>query len=89
MKTICGLDCSECWMKDKCGGCNETGGRPFGGTCMIAVCCGQKGCANCGRSFEAFCRLKKEVAAECNALGIEDMEEVTDMNALHGAYINL
>ena len=27
--------------------------------------------------------------AEFNALGIEDMEEVTGLNALHGAYINL
>jgi len=89
MKTICGLDCGECWMKEQCGGCRETGGKPFGGTCMIAVCCTQKGCANCGNSFSAPCRLKKELAAEFNALGIEDMEEVTDLNALHGAYINL
>ena len=88
MKTKCGLDCSECGCKE-CGGCTETGGRPFGGTCMIALCCDEKGCENCGRSFEAPCRLKEELIAEFNALGIEDMEEITDLYALNGAFVNL
>lgn len=56
---------------------------------MIAVCCDEKGCENCGRSFEAPCRLKEELIAEFNGLGIEDMEEVTSLNALAGSYINL
>ena len=60
MKTKCGLDCEECGFKE-CPGCTETGGRPFGGTCMLAVCCDEKGCENCGRSFEAPCRLKEEL----------------------------
>lgn len=89
MKTLCGLDCSECGLRNECGGCTETNGHPFGGSCMIAVCCKDKGCGNCGRSFEAPCKLKKQLIAEFNALGIEDMEEVTGLNALHGAYINL
>ena len=90
MKTICGLDCSECGgMEQGCGGCTQTQGRPFGGSCMLAVCCDEKGCENCGRSFEAPCRLKEELIAEFNALGIEDMEEVKSLNALSGAYINL
>ena len=88
MKTKCGLDCEECGFKE-CPGCTETGGRPFGGTCMLAVCCDEKGCENCGRSFEAPCRLKEELIAEFNALGIEDMEEITSLNALNGAYVNL
>ena len=58
MKTKCGLDCEECGFKE-CPGCTETGGRPFGGTCMLAVCCDEKGCENCGRSFEAPCRQKE------------------------------
>lgn len=89
MKTLCGLDCSECGLRNECGGCTETNGHPFGGSCIIAVCCKDKGCENCGRSFEAPCKLKKQLIAEFNALGIEDMEEVTGLNALHGAYINL
>ncbi len=89
MKTLCGLDCSECGLKNECRGCTETNGHPFGGSCMIAVCCADQGCENCGGSFEAPCKLKKQLIAEFNALGIEDMEKVTDLNALHGAYINL
>ena len=88
MKTKCGFDCSECGSKE-CGGCTETNGRPFGGSCMLALCCDEKGCDNCGRAFEAPCRLKEELIAEFNALGIEDMEEITDLYALNGAFVNL
>ncbi len=89
MKAICGLDCSSCEMRESCGGCGETGGKPFGGTCMLALCCEGAGCGNCGRAFEAPCRLKEELIAEYNALGIEDMEEVTDLYALLGSYVNI
>lgn len=88
MKTKCGLDCEECGFEE-CPGCMQTDGRPFGGSCMLAVCCDEKGCENCGRAFEAPCRLKEELIAELNALGIEDMEEVKSLNALSGAYVNL
>lgn len=87
---LCGLDCAECGMKDQCSGCAPTGGRPFGGTCMLAACCqgkGQERCAPCG-SFEA-CGLKAQLIAEFNALGIADMPEVTDLAALAGSFINL
>ena len=89
MKAICGLDCAQCPGRDSCGGCGETGGRPFGGDCILAVCCGKEGCANCGHSFEAPCALKEELIREFNALGIPDMPEVTGLNALLGSYINL
>lgn len=89
MKTLCGLDCSECGFRNECKGCTETKGKPFGGSCVIGVCCERKGCANCGKSFEAPCKLKEQLIAEFNALGIEDMEEVTALNALCGFYINL
>ncbi len=91
MKTICGLDCGECGMREQgqCKGCVETGGQPFGGTCMIAVCCGEKGCINCGKSFEAPCRIKEQLIAEFNALGIGDMGEVTNLYALVGSFVNL
>ena len=89
MKTICGLDCNECEFKDNCGGCATTNGRPFGGSCMIAECCKSKGCNNCGKSFESPCRLKEQLIAEFNALGIEDMEKVTNLNSLKGSFVNL
>ncbi len=89
MKAICGLDCNECFLKNRCKGCAETNGYPFGDSCVIALCCAEKGCDNYGKAFGAPCALKKKLIAEFNELGIEDMEEVTDLNALYGAYINL
>ena len=61
MKTLCGLDCRECGLRNECGGCTETNGHPFDGSCMIAVCCEDKGCENCGKAFEATCKLKKQL----------------------------
>ncbi len=87
--SICGLDCEACQMKDQCAGCAESGCRPFGGTCMIALCCQEGKCENCGRCYEKCCRLKDDLIAEFNSLGIEDMEKVTGLNALHAGYINL
>lgn len=79
--SVCGIDCSTCEWKDNCAGCAETGGCPFGGTCVVARCYQNK-----GQSYEAF---KKKLIAAFNALAIEDMEEVTDLNALAGSFINL
>lgn len=99
MKTVCGLDCETCWARATCAGCQETYGKPYGGTCMIALCCEGKGggrlghaceaCENRGHSFDAPCRLKEELCAEFNALGIPDMPPVTKLNALWGDFINL
>jgi len=88
MRSICGLDCTACSLKSTCHGCNETHGHPFGGSCMIALCCESRGCDNCGNPFKAPCKLKAQLIEEFNALGIKDMAEVTDLNALYGAYIN-
>ena len=85
--SICGTDCAQCPMGDSCGGCAATGGRPFGAPCIVADCClggGRTHCEACSP-----CRLKSELIAEFNALHIPDMAEVTDLNALRGAYINL
>lgn len=89
MKGICGIDCGECGFKDSCHGCAETGGKPFGGECIIAQCCKKNLCGKCGTAFSSPCRLKKQLIDEFNSLGIEDMEEVKDLNALLGSYINL
>ena len=87
--SMCGIDCSQCFMKEDCGGCTATNGRPFGGSCMIAVCCDNKGCENCGKAFDALCKLKEQLIDEFNALGIKDMERVTELNALKGSFVNL
>lgn len=81
MQSICGIDCAACPFQDGCGGCLETGGRPFGGACVTAECC--------RRGETALARLKAALIAELQALDIPEMEEVTDLNALRGAFINL
>ncbi|MDI9469079.1 MAG: DUF3795 domain-containing protein [Bacillota bacterium] len=67
----------------------ETNGHPFGASCVIAACCGNKSCENHGRFFEVSCSLQEQLIKEFNALGIADMEEVTGLNALRGAFVNL
>lgn len=88
-KSICGLDCMECSNKAACRGCSAANGNPFHGGCVVAACCKDKGCEHNGKFFDTTCRLQKQLIAEFNALGIEDMEEVTGLNALIGSYINL
>jgi len=89
LDSICGMDCAGCGLKDICGGCIKTNGRPFGGGCTVAECCQSKGCGYCAGCSDTPCSLKKELIAEFNALGIEDMAEVTDLNQLKGSFINL
>lgn len=88
-ETICGVDCGECMFKDNCGGCGKTNGRPFGGECVVAVCCKTKGHEYCAKCADAECGLKQQLIAEFNALGIADMPPVTGLNSLKGAFVNL
>lgn len=88
MKTICGADCSECGFMENCGGCKATNGHPFGGTCMLAECCNSNGLDHCDKC-SSVCKLKAQLIEEFNALGIEDMEEVKNLNALKGSFVNL
>lgn len=91
-KSICGVDCDKCEMVDECNGCDASSGKPFGKDCMIAECCHKRGknsCAEVSADACVDCSLKKQLIDEFNALKIEDMEEVTDLNALRGAFVNL
>lgn len=81
MESICGIDCTRCELRCDCNGCLETGGQPFGEKCMVAGCC-QKG-------ETALWECKAKIIAACNELGIRDMEEVEDLNALKGSVINI
>lgn len=87
--TLCGFDCTGCPLKEHCAGCSATNGQPFGDTCVLALCCRDHGCANCGNVFAMPCKLKDRLVAAFNALDIEDMEPVTDLTALRGAFVNL
>lgn len=88
-KSICGLDCAGCSFRENCAGCVATGGKPFGGACMVAKCCTARKTANCGDFSKNVCMLKQELIVEFNALGIPDMPEVTDLYALVGSFVNL
>lgn len=43
----------------------------------------------CGKCSGVPCKLKKQLISEFNALGIEDMDEITDLNSLKGSFVNL
>ena len=82
MLSICGSDCCEqCGSRTDCGGCAQTGGKPFGGSCVAAEAIQQGGAAK----LDA---LKKTLIEEINALGIEGLQ-VDDLNLLNGFYVNL
>lgn len=81
MKSICGIDCTACEWRGGCKGCLETGGQPFGGKCVAAECC--------RRGETALAELKAALIAAFRALDIPEMEEVTDLNALRGSFINI
>lgn len=87
--TICGIDCGTCAANQTCAGCMQTDGRPFGGVCVAAACCRDRELACCAECTAQPCALKEQVIAEFNALGIPDMEPVTELHLLHGDYINL
>lgn len=81
MKSICGIDCTKCELSGDCNGCSATGGQPFGAECIIAQCC--------KRGKTALNELKEKLIAAFNALNIQDMEKVTELNALKGSFANI
>lgn len=82
MKSICGIDCTTCPLSAGCRGCLETGGRPFGGTCVTAECCQRGG-------ETALARFKEKLLAAFHALNIPELEEASDLYALKGSFINI
>lgn len=89
METICGVDCSQCAMKETCKGCMDTNGHPFGGDCAAAVCCRERGYRRCAECTAAACGLKAQLIQEFNSLDIPDMPPVAELYSLNGAFINL
>ena len=58
----CGLHCSTCTYKEShgCGGCIETKGNPFHGSCPVASYCIDKNIPHCGECPEIPCQLLTE-----------------------------
>ena len=64
MPSICGTDCCEnCAQRKTCGGCEQTNGRPFGGSCTAAEAVRRAGA-------EELLRQKQALIAEFNALAL-------------------
>ena len=82
MKTICGIDCTECIWKEECRGCIQTDGRPFGGECIAAECYKSGG-------EDCFLTYKRQTIEEFNALRIPGMPVITELCSLRGAFVNL
>ncbi len=84
MESICGANCNDCdyYKNNKCKGCKETKGCPFGKKCWIAKYIEVGGKDN-------FEQLKKELINEFNSLNIDGMPKINDLYPLHGEYINL
>ena len=82
MCSMCGLDCcGGCARKESCGGCLETGGRPFGGRCVAAELVRAGGA-------DALLRAKAALVGEFNSLGIPDLR-IDGLHLLNGFYVNL
>jgi len=81
MKALCGIDCSNCPMYKKCGGCNKCKGHPFGGNCIAERLINKNGKVY----FEEY---KSKLIKQINDLGIKKLH-VESLNLLMGSYVNL
>ena len=82
MPSICGQDCcGQCPRREECGGCRETGGRPFGGRCVAADLIREKG-------LEGFREETQALIREINALSLPQLQ-VEELHLLWGSLVNL
>ena len=84
MESICGANCNDCELlkRNKCRGCRNTNGCPFGKKCWIAnyIEIGGK---------ESFQELKTKLIEELNSLNIDGMPKINELYPLNGYYINM
>ena len=81
--SICGAKCGDCASKDTCRGCEATGGKPFGGTCVAAEYVKAGGA-------EAYADFKKILLAEVNSLlRANGIPEADALYELPGQAINI
>ena len=82
MGTLCGTQaCDSCEQRQACGGCERTGGRPFGGRCAAAELVKREG-------PQALARERAALLEEINALGLEGLH-AEELYLLNGFRINL
>lgn len=82
MTTYCGFDCcGQCPRAAACGGCEATGGEPFGGSCVAAEWVKQGGA-------ERLNQEKQRLIAEVNGLNVPHVT-MTEVTLLNGFYVNL
>ena len=83
MKSICGINCDECKLKDECKGCGATCGSPFGGRCIAAEYIKAGGRA-------AYDEFKAKLLDEINAaLTDEGLPTADALYELSGETVNL
>lgn len=82
MKSICGVNCTECAEKDHCKGCMATNGCPFGKQCFIAkyIIVGGE---------EKYQEFKQNLIGEFNELQIPGMPKMKELYPLIGSFVNL
>lgn len=83
MSTICGANCDGCTYSENCKGCEQTCGRPFGGTCVAAEYIKVGG-------REAYTQFKQNLLNEINSLlEANDIPKAEALYELPGAFVNL
>ena len=84
MKSICGANCEECelFKNNKCEGCKETNGCPFGKKCWIAKYIEVS-------NENQYKEMKQQLIEEFNSLKIDGMPKIKELYPLHGAFVNL
>lgn len=88
--SYCGVDCAKCYKNQECAGCMSSGGKPFGGECVIAECCKKnKDTSNCGLAYFSECQLKKSVIGEMRQCGIEGINCYKLIYEVPGFLINM
>lgn len=85
MSSICGVNCDECGIKDRCKGCVETNGHPWGGDCVLAEFCYDSN----GHTKEKIIAYKKDLIKEINDLRLNFIGEVKELYPLNGMFVNL
>ena len=84
MKSLCGANCDECeiFKNNKCKGCINTNGCPFGKKCFIANYIELGG-------IDGFTQLKNQIINEIKSLEVEGMPKLDNLYPLHGSFVNL
>ena len=88
-RSYCFMNCRKCSKRIYCAGCYESGGRPFGGECVIAECCKKHNEGyKCGYPATG-CKLKYKVMTEMKKSGVTDLHPFNLIFEMPGKFINI